>query len=465
MRRFVSSAVFLLGIQMLGIGVFLWAAGKLVPVRTPDTASYLEFAFGSWFDTLSHFRTPGYPLFLKMVGGVTPDHSAAPFLQFLAYCLGVILFHHGLRHVCPGEWRRMAISSSLLYANILHGYVNNLTTDTLAAAGGICVAGLLLGCQTGPARRWSSLMSIGLLLFATCLIRPAYLFLVVFVPLAGMLLSLIRPGRTGRTDSARRDGMKSLVELLPVTVVPLFAYCLLRWCVVGQFGLVSFGGYNLIGVSGQWLDEALLPELPAASRPLAELALQRQRLIREQSPDAPVGDRMNYTTMELRYDETIWRVFQPAAEELYGADPRRINTELRRLATSLVWARPKLYAVWLAKSARQAVRIVVSDLVTNPVYLLLTILCVLAQIARILLSSGARAANERTAGSPPETAQPIRAGPGSALFLLAVLYAGLQLLLVILVCPPLGRMSDAAAVLLPTILMSFLTRPAEESRP
>ena len=451
MRRFVSPAVILLGTQMLGIGVLLWAVGKLTPVIMPDTASYVEFSFGSWTGALGHFRTPGYPLFLKIVGCVTPDYSAAPLLQFVAYCVGVILFHRGLRHVCPGEWRRVAISSSLLYANILHGYVNNLTTDTLAVAGGIGVAGLLLGCQTGATHRWRSLIVIGLATFVTCLIRPAYLFLVVFVPLTGMLLSQIRPGRT---DSAKRDGLKALVDLVPVTLVPLLAYCLLRWCVVGQFGLVSFGGYNLVGVSGQWLDAVELSELPADLRPLAELALKRQRLVREQASNAQAGDRMNYMTLESRYDATIWGVLQPAAEELYGADHRLINTELRRLASALVWARPKLYAIWLAKSARQAVRLVVSDLVANPAYLLLTVACVLAQIARILTSATGPTPRLRS-----ETGETNHEGPEGVLFLLAVLYAWLQLLLVILVCPPLGRMTDAAAVLLPTVLTSFLVRP------
>lgn len=450
MRRFVSPAVILLGAQMLGIGIVLWTVGKLAPVSTPDTASYVEFSFGSWTEALGRYRTPGYPLFLKIVGCVMSDYSAAPFVQFLVYCLGVILFHHGLRHVCPGEWRRAAISSSLLYANVLFGYVNNLTTDTLAVAGGIGVAGLLLECQTGPTRRWRSLIAIGLTTFVTCLIRPAYLFLVVFVPLTGMLLSMIRPGRTG---FAQRDGLKALVDLAPVTLIPLLAYCLLRWCVVGQFGLVSFGGYNLVGVSGQWLDAVELSELPADLRPLAELALKRQRLVREQASNAQAGDRMNYMTMETRYDETIWGVFQPAAEELYGADHRRINMELRRLASALVWARPKLYAIWLAKSARQAVRLVVSDHVTNPVYLLLIVVCVLAQIASTLASSTATMARPQL-----QTGEAHHEGLGGVLFLLAVLYASLQLLLVILVCPPLGRMTDAAAVLLPTILMGFLVR-------
>ena len=462
MRRFVSPAVILLGTQMLAVGVFLWAVGKLTPLALPDTASYVEFPFGSWTDALSHFRTPGYPLFLKAVGGVVPGDAAAPIVQFVAYCLGVMLFYRGLQSVCPEEWRRMAVSSSLLYANILHGDVNHLTTDTLAAAGGIGVTGLLLMCQASPTHRWRLRVAIGLATFVTCLIRPAYLFLVVFVPVTGMLLSMIRPSRTG---SAKREGMRAFVELVPVTVLPLFAYCLLRWCVIGQFGLVSFGGYNLIGISGQWLDEHMLPELPVASRPLAELALQRQHLIREQTPDAPVLDPMNYMTLEMRYDETIWRVFQPAAEELYGADYRRINSELRRLASTLVRIRPKLYVLWLAKSARQAVRLVVSDLVTNPAYLLLTVLCVLAQFARTLTSSMASSEKSSMPVPPPKMNEASHGEPGETLFLLVVSYAAFQLLLVILVCPPLGRMTDAAAVLLPTLLMNFLVHRLPRLRP
>ena len=56
---------------------------------------------------------------------------------------------------------------------------------------------------------------------------------------------------------------------------------------------------------------------------------------------------------------------------------------------------------------------------------------------------------------------------GEVLFLVAVLYAALQLLLVILVCPPLGRMTDAAAVLLPMVLANFLVtqNPSPEVKP
>ena len=456
MRRFISSSVqvspaaFVLMFQMLAVACGLMVVGKLSPVAVPDTASYVEFPFSSWSAALGHLRTPGYPLFLSVVAWVTPNYSAAPLAHFSAYCVAIGLLYLGLRHVCPSPWQRMAISSSLLYSNILLGYVETLATDTLAAAGGIAVTGLLVGRQTAPNEmsadaRWLKLFALGVTLFATCLVRPAYLFLIVFVPLTGTLLSWLNE-RDG--SNAARHVRRAGVELLAASVMPLLAYCTLRWCVVGKFGLVAFGGFNLIGISGQWLDAGLVSNLPEASRPLAKCALEhRQRLA---SSITGSGDLTNYAEMEAQYDSTIWQVFHPAARELFGDDTRRTNTELRQLASAIVRARPKLYATWLVKATRQAARLVVSDFVRNPAYLLLAVACVLMQLGLTLFSH--RAAPPRQAEITNTTEQ------GEVLFLVAVLYATLQLLLVILVCPPLGRMTDAAAVLLPMVLANFLVR-------
>lgn len=450
MRRSVAPPVLVLIAIMVGVGLFLSITGRLVPTIVPDSEGYIAFPFSSCTAALSHSRTPGYPAFLQVARLVAPGWAAVPLLQYFFYCLGVATFYHGLRAACPSAWQRTAISGSLLFANILHGYVNTVATDTLAAAGAICVVGLLISRQISSGAQppfWKTVV-LGLMVLIVCLIRPAYLFLIAFVPLSGAMLTAVHTQKISHSDgrAIRQIVFREAAGLLGTVSVPVLAYCLLRLVLVGQFGLVSFGGYNLIGVAGQWLDEAVVNELPRESRPLAEAALEQRRLFQQQHPEFNTNDRMNYSLMELRYDDTIWRIFEPAAARLFEGENRRINTELRQLATALVKARPKLYAIWLAKAARQAVKQTASDFVTNPVYLLLIFGWIGTRVITSLCRRSDILASE--AGSCDA------AGLKDALFNLVIMYGATKLLLVILVCPPIGRMTDASAVFLPILLIT-----------
>ena len=60
-----------------------------------------------------------------------------------------------------------------------------------------------------------------------------------------------------------------LVGLCSIAIVPFLLFCFLRWVVVGHFGLVSFGGMNIIGIAGQFLTEDMIPKLPETVQPLA----------------------------------------------------------------------------------------------------------------------------------------------------------------------------------------------------
>jgi hypothetical protein len=156
--------------------------------------------------------------------------------------------------------------------------------------------------------------------------------------------------------------------------------------------------------------------------------------------------------MEQNYDVTIWKIFVPAAEELYGPDATQINSRLKELGLAIVRLRPGWYCVWLGKAARQALRISCQELVGNPVTGCLVVLTIAVTILGIIKSW-------KYSTGPPSTGNSARIVP--LLFVLAVLYASLNLSLVIVVCPPLGRMSDAACVLFPAIIAAvFLDRLA-----
>jgi len=361
----------------------------------------------------------------------------------MCYCVGVAVFFRGLRGICRSELSRTAAASSLLYTNVLHGYVSFVATDCLAAAAGITVVGLLLH-RIGGSPKWSSILLLGIATTAAWLIRPAYLFLVVLVPALGSVLR----ATTRSQDASAGNWRRECLVLTLSTAAPLLSYCGVRWLIIGSFGVVSFGGYNLIGISGQFLDGALVERLPADLQPLARAALEEQRRLEVLGAPMADADRTNYMRMELRYDMTIWRVFTPAARKLYGDDHRQVNTQLRRLATSIIRARPYNYGLWLVKSLRQRLRKTVSDFVVNPVYFLLTLTVMCAQLFYTLLSEF-KPHRVLSAHTRPPNATGI-------LFVVSVSYAASKLLLVVTVCPPIGRMTDAVWVILPTVVAAFL---------
>ena len=441
MRTLLRRGPVWLAVQMGAVGAVLYAGGRFEAVAVPDTPGYVNYPFGSLAEALGYYRTPAYPVFLRICQLASADLRWIPVGHYVCYCVAVAVFFYGLRALSRSELLSTAGASSLLYANILHGYVSFVATDSLAAAAGITTIGILLHRVEGSAK-WSSILLLGFAVSAAWLLRPAYLFLVVLVPVLGSVLR----ATIGSRDASGATWCREFFVLVLTTAVPLLSYCGARWLVIGSFGIVSFGGYNLIGIAGQFLDSALVEELPADLRPMARAALEEQR--RREAEGAPMADadRRNYMRMELRYDMTIWRVFTPAAQKVYGDDHHQVNTQLRRLAVSIIRARPYDYALWLVKSLRQALRKIVSDFVVNPVYFVLTLAAVGAQLLHTLLSE-TKPHDDVSANAQQPNAVGI-------LFVVSVSYAASKLLLVVFVCPPIGRMTDAMWVFLPAVAVA-----------
>lgn len=442
MRNLIVTPFVYLLLQMAAVGASLRGSGGFAPTPTPDTAGYVDFPFSSLSDALGYYRTPGYPLFLRAVGIISPEYALAPVAHYVLWCAAVVVFWQGLRPIIREPWSRLAAASSLLYANILHGYVHFIATDTLAAAAALTGVGLVMG-RSVTSRRFPATVCLGLATAAAWLIRPVYMFLTLLIPLFGAFLSLIN-----RFDEPRANNWKrETAGLLLLTIGPVLVYCGCRWIVIGRFGVVSFGGYNLVGIAGQFLVDEQLPRLPANLRPVAELALQNVKRGDDRIRDYADLDRFNYTRMENYYDSMIWTVYAPAAKQVLKADNPEINAELSRLGLAIIEDRPLWYATWLAKASRQAVRKLLSDLVANPVYLLLVLATAAAQVAVSLV----RGVRHKTALASAGGCNAIE-----FLFIVAFLYAVMNLLLVIAVCPPLGRMTDAAALFFPVVLAAAL---------
>ena len=407
------------------VGAAFGAAGLTQPRVVNDTASYAQFDF-QWPTILQQRRTPGYPAVMAAVRGVAESDGPIPWLHLALFGAAAAIFAWT---ASDSAVRRVAVFGGLLSANALWLYGNTLATDTPAAALGVAAAAMAVRC--GRAATWAAALLAGGLVTAAWLIRPAMLALVVAGPL---IAALVRWRAHGRL----RSGVAAGGRVAAVTIALLLAWCGLRWAAVGQFGVVSFGGYNLVGVAGQFpgADDVRLE-----AEALTHVRDRAARLRGEVPPHHAELSAMNYTRLEANYDRVIWEIYEPAAVDALGsgipdggvpggggrASDAVVNRTLAAIAAAIIRQNPRDYAVWLVKATRQAVRQSLDDFAENPVGLLLLLIIG----GGVIFGPGAIGPQTRLVAAT------------------AGVYWAAMIALTVLVCPPLGRMTDAASVLWP----------------
>ncbi|MEZ5332905.1 MAG: hypothetical protein R2991_12840 [Thermoanaerobaculia bacterium] len=239
------------------------SADGLRPVRHPDTKSY-EWSLPperTAPELLSHYRTAGYPFFLRGLGALHLGWGSIPSAQLIVYLVSVLLFWSGARTWWGRPWLAFAAATPLLWLDVFE-LAPLVQPDFLSCGLLIAVVGLLLHLLHRPRNGWLW-AALAAAVFATYQVRPATVFLIGWVPLLGALLCRLRPPATWREAASRATGLAA------ATILPWLAFSLLRLFTVGHFGVVAFGGYNLSALASCFVDEELVADLPAPDAVLA----------------------------------------------------------------------------------------------------------------------------------------------------------------------------------------------------
>lgn len=436
----------------LGILSFGWFAYQthLEPIIEIDSSNYTTFDFSSFVSMLTNKRTCGYPAFLKLVSCVSTNPTSIVYAHWFAMYLAVSLFAAGL--IASGYHNFTAVwaSAPLLFGRWILEFGSVITADSLACSLAVGAAGCFFGCFASPTRRlaWCGLAVLTFLTYQT---RPAYLFLIPLWPVVGFLLEWL----VVRREFSLKMALRRCVQFAATTIIPFLVFCTLRWAVVGDWGLVSFGGYNLIGIVAQFLDKQTIGSLPKDLQPLAQGIWIRHSSLEVQLPPA------NYVSMEEMYNPIIWSCAVPTAKELYGDNPIVINQAFSRLSGELLRQHPKLYLKWLiwngAHAFNELVRLTVTDQGTR----LLGLMFLIAQAIRLYRGpstthqiSSSRPGDEATSKVIDATARRFR--EVHLLFWTAIAMAAAKALLVVLVEPAISRYMLGAMPLLPGVFGVFL---------
>lgn len=346
---------------MICVFALQWGAGRLDPVRHPDTKSY-EWSLPSErtaTELLSHYRTVGYPFFLRGLGALHLGWGSIPSAQLIVYLASVLLFWSGATAWWGRPWLAFAAASPLFWLDLFE-LAPLVQPDFLSCGLAIAVVALLFHLLRRPRSGWLW-AALTVTVFATYQVRPATVFLIGWVPLLGGVLCRLRPGMTWRTAALRAATLAS------ATVLPWLAFSLFRLALVGHFGLVAFGGYNASAVASCFVDPDILSELPEPYAHLARRVYQRRRA-RGWQPLELGGDT---TACFEQYSDNLWRISSASVWDSLRSHRRRVrsgrmpasglpdeadrivvNRRLSSFARAVLVRRPRLYLQWIRDAAR-----------------------------------------------------------------------------------------------------------------
>jgi hypothetical protein len=438
MKRWLSRPAFWLVIQPLVVATWLWARDFFMPQVVADTPSYEGLDWASLTGVFSGIRPFGYPLFLRVAALFGEGHRAVPVLHFAIHVIAVWIFYWGMRHTGAWKWTSFFAASALFYSHnlLLPTMVSTVFADPLALSLAIASAGCLFEVL---AKRRSTCGWIGVtvLTFLIYVVQPAYLFVIPLWPLVAILLLRFVVGR----DISSSKFSQFSAAITASTVLPFLLFCTARWFIVGHFGLVSFGGYNVIGVAGQLLDEPTVEALSTDLRPLATSILQRRgRFDTWESPNS-------FLAMERMFNPMVWDIAVPTARQLNEGDAVQINRQLARLSLQIVAQHPAEYARWIVWNIKHGL-IQLLVLVAKDKAVLLCCAVLLATHFKSLIQRPASSSKNAS-----EQSATIRFTQSHLLLWLALGFAAGKLLLVVLVEPANDRYMTGAMVFLPAALV------------
>ena len=427
---------------VLQASLAFWYARGLEAFIPPLGDSYFHVTLSPLKEALGGLRTLGYPLFHAFLASQGQALPGYPEAQLLILVPCVFLFGMGLHAYGLSGLAALAAASPLLWLVP----VEQVIPETLAKCFAIAAAGCLL--WAAGTRNAFAYLGLALAVFLAFQMRPAFLFLVAWVPAAWLFLYTRRWGLIHQTLWLRH----ALRTVLACTV-PLLLFCLFRLAIVGHFGLVSFGGQNTIGIAIELMDPATVDRLPVEDRAIARLLARGREAWPAPRFITPQGPRDDWAQTAVVYAANVNRITRSTMAKFPPAKGKTDNVTLDKSLSrvslhtfEVAWRR---YLAWLSGAAIESFRMALHLLLgggdeegfgLGPH---LSINLVLLLIALTLLSW------------PLE----LRAfGPGSrpyfsrsvtvVLFVAGTFFLS-KMLLVILVEPPLARYVEAAAFLLP----------------
>lgn len=329
--------------------------------QASDARLYLRLMETFWTQkTLTQDVCPGYPALLWSIKAAFGSLAPLPVVQGLLFCLALLTFGRGLVALGATELQSGVIASGMFFTEIRNSTAAVLTDATGLSFAIAALGALMIVVGNPKKKRWWYFLAFAA--SAAYLIRPVYLFLLPTLPLIGLGLYLSMRNRLPTI----REGVRLALITTCTVSLPLLTYCSLRYGMTGNFGLVSAGGINLIGISGQLLEPGMLSSLSEDVRPLAARILEERK-----RPDRRIPPYLKWKSPRMstfgvnarllsdQYNDMIWAIAVPLISEKgvdpsvfpqQGMDASAINLRLKKLSLEIIGQDPLVYLNWFRRA-------------------------------------------------------------------------------------------------------------------
>ena len=409
--------------------IALWLIGGLSGAAAPDTASY--FVPLQDDNLWGEMRHPLYGLLATWLGGSANEPGHVALIQALLHAAAALALYAGARAGGISSIGALCLGLAALFSQSSLYHLRLLLPESPAIAALILAfAGVLAAANSVSGYRLL-LLPIALATALAYLLRPSFLPAIFAVPALWYLLAL-------RNAQARRVIRKILLFcLIAASFVIQSAY---RWKTVGDFNIVSFGGYTMSPMAGFMLTPEIVAALPDSVRPTAQAILSAREAAEAagrvaRTPLNSVGERsfvsaaVGYFDIYARsHDDFLWGeiVKLRAPGESWVA----FNQRLWSFSLATIRAVPHRWAGWVVGATS---RLVGRMIVTNALMVVaLSLLLIVGLMAFARCTTLGACAADLPAVCVIALAWLASTGP-----------------LIVLVSIPATRYIDTAAVLLP----------------
>jgi hypothetical protein len=428
----------LLGAEAVALLIVLLEAGSLFGGISPDTASY--FAAAASQTPWGMPRNPLYAYFAGPLGGSATTTGIVALVQVSLHVVAAFVLYGGARLGGVGVLGAFALASAALLSQSGIYHVWQLIPESPASACLLAGFGLTLAAsRSAAAFRWL-VLPIALLVGISYVLRPTQMPAIVLIPVFYWIFA-----RRNRPENRRDKHTLRAAAMLLALALPFLLQAGIRLRAVGDFNIVSFGGFQMSALAGFMLTPDIIASMPARTQPTAREILIARSEAEANGAVAPTpinskGDRsfvsaaLGYFDIYARHYDNLLQgkiVFLRRPDE----DWVTFNRRLLDFSIATVVAAPLSYAAWVGGATA---RLTGRAIVTNA-----TMLVSLALFFAALVPAFVRR-HDLAGGSDV-----------GAVSIVAVCWFACTGAITVLVTFPATRYIDTAAMLLPAIPLTL----------